>query len=341
MAGASAWLRPRGSAGAHAHPDLRFLGFHPVNELDGPERVALDFLAPLLTAFPDLLRRSYICCAGQHNNATWVATTGDFVGSFIQDWLGIPASGRSVHMRFAEFCRVEDGRVREIMLLIDLISLMRQCGHQALPPESGDTSWIPGPRAGDGMRLDHVDPADSARSLDLMLAMIDSLNEYDGANLVSMSMTCFWTEDMRWYGPAGIGSTIGLGGFEQHHQIPFLRAFPDRGKLQGKGYSGHFIRIGDGDYAVTGGRGLLLATHSGVDWLGFAPTGKVVNMRVMDFYRCDTDDAGVTSLRENWVPIDIPHLLLQMGVVVVGRMRHQHRQAGAISASDFLLRSLT
>ena len=180
---------PVAALAAHAHPDLRFLGFHPVNELDGPERVALDFLAPLLTAFPDLLRRPYICCAGQHNNATWVATTGDFVGSFIQDWLGIPASGRSVHMRFAEFCRIEDGRVREIMLLINLISLMRQCGHQAMPPESGDTRWIPGLHAGDGMHLDHVDPADSVRSLDLVLAMVDALNEYDGANLASMSMT--------------------------------------------------------------------------------------------------------------------------------------------------------
>ena len=47
----------------------------------------------------------------------------------------------------------------------------------------------------------------------------------------------------------------------------------------------------------------------------------------------------MTSLRENWVPIDIPHLLLQMGVDVFGRMRHQYRQADAISASDFLLRN--
>ncbi len=98
-------------------------------------------------------------------------------------------------------------------------------------------------------------------------------------------------------------------------------------------------RIGDGDYAVTGGWGHLLATHSDVDWLGLTPTGVVVHMRVMDFYRCDTDDASVTSLREDRVPIDIPHVLLQMGVDVFGRMRHQHRQAGAISASDFLLRN--
>ena len=94
-----------------------------------------------------------------------------------------------------------------------------------------------------------------------------------------------------WYGTAGIASTRGLGNYEQYRQIHFLVAFPDRCKLQVKGYNGHFIRIGDGDYAVTGGWGHLLATHSGVDWLGLAPTNKVVNVRVMDFYRCDTDDA--------------------------------------------------
>ena len=295
---------------AHAHPDLRFLGFHPVNELAGPERVALDFLAPLLTAFPDLLRRPYICCAGQHNNATWVATTGDFVGSFIQDWLGIPASGRSVHMRFAEFCRVEDGRVREIMLLIDLISLMRQCGHQALPPESGDTRWVPGPRAGDGLRLDDVDPADSARSLDLVLAMADALNEYDGANLASMGMTRFWTKDMRWYGPAGIGSTIGLGGFEQHHQIPFLRAFPDR-----IGGTEDTVWLAEGDYVACAGFPALLMSHLG-EYLGHPATNQRITMRDIDWWKRDGE-----RLAENWVFVDLPHVFLQFGVDLLAGLR--------------------
>jgi hypothetical protein len=58
-----------------------------------------------------------------------------------------------------------------------------------------------------------------------------------------------------WYGAGGIGTTRGLKGFEDYHQIPFLVAFPDR-----KGSDiGHFIRIGDGHYAVTGG--WIFASH--------------------------------------------------------------------------------
>ncbi|MCY4525572.1 MAG: hypothetical protein OXB89_03095, partial [Anaerolineaceae bacterium] len=83
----------------HAHPDLRLQAFHPVNELQGLDNVARDFIAPLRQAFPDLLRRPYISIAGQHAGSTWVATTGDFIGSFMKDWLGIPACGRSVHVR--------------------------------------------------------------------------------------------------------------------------------------------------------------------------------------------------------------------------------------------------
>ena len=59
-------------------------------------------------------------------------------------------------------------------------------------------------------------------------------------------------------------------------------------------------------------------------------------MRVMDFYRCELTASG-DSICENWVPIDIPHILFQLGVDVFGRMRHQFRQTGAISASEFLV----
>ena len=68
--------------------------------------------------------------------------------------------------------------------------------------------------------------------------------------------------------------------------------------------------------------------------------GSRVTMRVMDFYRCELaedGDGNRDSIRENWVPIDIPHILFQLGVDVFGRMRHQFRQTGAISASEFLV----
>ena len=96
----------------------------------------------------------------------------------------------------------------------------------------------------------------------------------------------------------------------------------------------HFIQIGDGNYAVTGGWGYLQATHGGNDFLGMPATGKNIEMRVMDFYRCDE-----VTICENWVPIDIPHILMQMGVDVFGRMRHQFRQNGKLSVRNWLLRA--
>lgn len=293
----------RGSDLQHASPDLRLRAFHPVNELRGVDQVARLFVAPLRRAFPDLQRRAYICIAGQHGNATWVATTGDFIGSFMQDWLGIPAGGHSVHLRFGEFCRVENGRVREIMLLLDLVSLLRQCGRRPLPPESGATRWIPGPRAGDGLDQDGADPADSARSLQLVLAMIDGLNEYDGENIAGMGMTRFWTADMRWYGPAGIGSTVGLAGFEQHHQIPFLRAFPDR-----VGGTADTVWIAEGPYVACAGFPVLHMSHKG-EYLGHQATGRQVTMRGCDWWRREGE-----RLAENWVFVDLPHFFDQLGV---------------------------
>ena len=49
--------------------------------------------------------------------------------------------------------------------------------------------------------------------------------------------------------------------------------------------------------------------------MGLAATGKPVTMRVMDFWRCEG-----SLLAENWVMIDIPDLLMQMGIDVFARM---------------------
>ena len=326
--------------------DAVFHGTHPVNDLVGRAAIQREFMEPLRRALPDVERREGILAGGVFQGRELVACYGHYLGTFAADWFGIPATQQALLVRYCEAHELVDGMIVRSYVYLDYLDIMRQAGYWPLAPSLGQEGVWQHPMTNDGVLLTAQDETTSRRSFDLMLAMQTAMGWYEGgaptrADLDAMEQVRFWHPWMMWYGPAGIGSTRGLTNYEQYHQIPFLVAFPDRGKLQGKGYSGHFIRIGDGDYAVTGGWGHLLATHSGVDWLGLAPTGVVVNMRVMDFYRCDTDDAGMTSLRENWVPIDIPHVLLQMGVDVFGRMRHQHRQAGAISASDFLLRNLT
>ena len=138
--------------------------------------------------------------------------------------------------------------------------------------------------------------------MQLVLAMVAGLFAFDGKNLDSMGMPRFWHPDMMWYGPCGIGSTRGVGGFQRHHQAPFLHAFPDR-----RG-NGHRARLAEGPFVASTGWPSVVATHAG-DYLGVAATGQRIGMRVMDWWRHDG-----RLLTENWVLIDLPHLMLQMGV---------------------------
>ena len=50
-------------------------------------------------------------------------------------------------------------------------------------------------------------------------------------------------------------------------------------------------------------------THSGDGWLGLPASGVHLELRVMDIWRREG-----AMLKENWVAIDIPHMLLQMGI---------------------------
>ena len=114
-----------------------------------------------------------------------------------------------------------------------------------------------------------------------------------------------------WYGPSGIGAARGLEGYYAHHAVPFLTAFPDRAGID------HYVNFADGPYALTGGWPSVGGTHTGPGWLGLPATGKAVGMRVMDFYRRDGD-----RLAENWIPVDIAHILFQLGTDVFQRVRH-------------------
>jgi len=71
-------------------------------------------------------------------------------------------------------------------------------------------------------------------------------------------------------------------------------------------------------FSATGGWPSRHMLHQGGGWLGLGATDRAVTMRVMDFYNAD---AGL--IRENWVPIDILNVLLQIDVDVLARVRSQ------------------
>lgn len=302
------------------HPNAQFFGVHPFNERTGIAAIA-DVWAQLRAAFPDLERRDSLYLAGpnqpdprmtQPRAAHLVACMGTFQGRFLADLCDIPATGQTASLRFCEAHEVIDGKIATTYMMLDLADLAHQAGVWPFVRSLGVEGQWHGPAPSDGVRL-HDTSADTSpdtAALDLVLKMHAALGQFDGKDLESMPHAAFWHPDFMWYGPAGIGTTRGLEEFRAHHQIPFLEGFPDRAG------SGHYIRISDGAYAVTGGWPSVIGTHTGT-WLGMPATGKPIRMRVMDFYR--TADNLIV---ENWVPIDIIDMARQMGVDVFARIRH-------------------
>ncbi len=303
------------------HPDAEWRGSHPMNEVKGVVAMADVVWRPLLHAFPDLERRDNILIGGHWNGYDFVGAVGHYCGTFREDWLTIPANGRTMYLRYGEVHRVAEGKIVQSTVLIDVLDAIRQAGFWPVAPSLGTEEQWPGPFTADGIVLTPQDPGQSAASLAQTLAMHASLGGYDDAQnrgrqgLLDMPQKEHWHPKMMWYGPAGIGTTRGLQGFVDYHQLPFRIAFPNR-----RG-GNHYVRIGDGPYSLTSGWPSVHAKHLGGDFLGVAPTGRDVTMRVMDFY---LHHEGL--IRENWVPIDIIHLLKQMDVDVFGRMQSFFRR---------------
>ncbi|MEL6946142.1 MAG: ester cyclase [Pseudomonadota bacterium] len=307
--------------------DAEWRGSHPLNEMVGPDAIAKTVWEPLFNAFPDLERREGILVGGRYQGRTMVASMSHYVGTFRRDWLDIPATGQPIFLRACEVHVIENGKIVQSTCIWDILDVMRQAGYWPLPPSWGTECLWPGPFTGDGVVLTEQDPEEGARNLAQTLAMHKTLGDYNDhlkagrEGLITMPQSEHWHKRMMWYGPAGLGTNRGLEGFVDFHQLPFRLVFPNRkggAQISDPKIGGHYIRIGDGAYSVTAGWPSVVAHHTGGGLLGSGPTGRTVGMRVMDFY---LHHEGL--IRENWVPIDIIHLLLQMDIDIMQRMRDQ------------------
>ena len=309
--------------------DAHWRGSHPLNDLHGPNAIAENAWLPLLNSFPDLERRDLIFIGGRYEDRDYIATVGHYCGTFKQDWLTIPATGKPIYIRYGEVHQVEDGKIVQSNCLWDILDVIRQAGFWPMPPSTGTEGRWAGPNTGLGIQLTPGDTELSVSNLVQTLAMQKSLGDNNGPEhftregLINMDQKNYWHPKMMWYGPSGIGTTRGLEGFVDYHQLPFRMAFPNRlssslwknnEALKKELSAGHYIRVGDGNFSVTGGWPSVVSPHDG-EFLGSGATGKMLQMRVMDFYH---HHEGL--IRENWVPIDIIYLMLQMGVDVFERM---------------------
>ncbi len=293
----------------HTSANYHWRGMHPFYEMTGADTVSTEFWIPLKQSLTSLQRREDIFFAGQNiyhdSEQVWTCSMGHFAGLFDKDWLGIPATRKMAFLPYAEFHRVEDGKIAESALFIDIIRLMQQAGLDPIPTQTAARIIQPGPQTHDGIQLESTDPSEGAQTLDLLEEMVADLSELNvsGNDRCSPDVLArTWHEDMIWYGPGGIGTTFTIPRYQEQHQYPFREGLTD------KKFLGHITRFAEGNYAGWFGWPNLTNRNRG-GFLGLPESNMRAEMRVVDIYRRDGD-----KLAENWVFIDILYYMIQHGV---------------------------
>ncbi len=299
---------------------------YPFRDANGPQGIMDEFYKPFLQSFPDLKIHSQFLIGGaatglqlEPTDDTWVMAAGYFVANFREDFLGIPHTDRCVWLRFAEYYRFEDDKVVDSYFFIDLVSLIQQAGFPHLIPSNGPQILSLGPISNDGIALYDVDPAESAKTLQLITDMchhglvtlrkVENKNYFPTAETMEL-MNKYWHEDMMWYGPAGIGTSKGVADFEIVHEIPWEMAWD----IQKAGS----IKFADGNYGTCLGWPSSVATHRAGTIFGIPATGKVSEFRLIDIWLRDGD-----KLLENWVWIDNLKILHDLGVDVLDKIKNR------------------
>lgn len=300
-----------GVLAAYCAKDCEFFGSYPFDTQRGVSNIAGVFWEPLYQSFSPVQRRQDVFIAGtsEINGDEWVMSMGHFMGLFDADWLGIRATQKLVMLRYAEFNSVADGKIVKTGMFLDTIGLMQQAGCNPLPPQTGASIIVPGPRDHSGIVLMPQPASEAEKTLQILNQMIDDLNELNISgddNCPAEYLERTWHTSMLWHGPAGIGSTYTVPRYQRQHQYPFRKGLTD------KTYNGHVCRFAEGNFACFFGWPNLSHKPTG-GFMGL-PGGERTDMRVVDVYRREGD-----KLLENWVIIDIPWWLKQQGLDVLER----------------------
>ena len=294
-------------------PDWHWRGMHPFHEQHAAAAVAERFWVPLMSAMTGLQRRPDIFMAGLNEingfRGRWVVQMGHLMGLFDHPWLGIRPTGKIAMLRFAEFNRVEDGRIHETAMFIDIPHLMIQAGQNPFPPQTGAMLVQPGPKTHEGLMYERQPPELGQATLAAINAMLDNpgakFHDIDEASRLRR----VWHEDMIWWGPAGIGATYTIPRYLRQHCEPF-----DDALSEGYRFNGHICRMAEGHFGGFFGWANLTLTNAG-GYLGMTAGPGPSEMRVVDLYR---EQDG--KLAENWIFIDILHYLNLQGLDVLARM---------------------
>ena len=297
----------------HTAPDWHWRGMHPFHEQHGAAAVAASYWAPLLTAMRPVQRRADVFMAGLNEIdgyvSVWVVSMGHLMGLFDRPFLGIRPSQRIAMMRYAEFDRVEGGRIVETAMFCDIPQVMIQAGQNPFPPQTGAHLVQPGPATHEGLMYGPQDPAQGVATLVAIKEMLGDLARRRADIPMEDDLRRTWHEDMIWWGPAGIGAAYTIPRYVRQHAGPFRQALET-----GYKFNGHICRLAEGNFGGFFGWANLTLVNAG-GFMGMTASPRPADMRVVDIYRAQDG-----RLAENWIFIDMLHWLNMQGLDVLGRM---------------------
>ena len=288
-----------------------YRGVHPFNDIDGADALADIVWSPLKIAMPILQRRPDIFFASPHDLnddcALWVVEMGNFLGDFTKPWLGIPPTMKTTYLPYVTWHRVEDGKIAETVEFLDILAVITQAGlNPWVTDQTGGHIMSPGPLTHDGLLRTEQDPVQSSQSLALTVRMLTELAEDYSSPADHIARN--WQTDMNWFGPTGIGASLGFTGYHRGHTGPF------EGKLDVVDIVDWEIATAEGDYSAVMWWPCLRMRNTG-DYMGVPANDAVAEMRVVDLYRRNGD-----MLAENWIFIDMLHFLKMQGVDLLAQI---------------------
>ena len=295
-------------------PEAELRLCHPFATVRGPEALWEVLYAPLLQAMPDMERRDFIVMAGAASHTDrrgdWIGLGGNIIGTLRAPWLGIPATGRPVFLRYHEYMRIEGDQVVEMEMIWDIPQVMVQAGVWPMAPQRGVEWLCPGPADGSGLNA-RPDDTDRARAaVQLVWDMLHDLQQGNAAD-PGRGLGGYWHDNALWYGSTGIGSARGHAGIRDTVLRQFREGLSDNQRRLHEG-----VFFGEHDLVAFTGWPSGEATHSGDGFLGLAPTGRRFSRRSLDFWRVEDG-----TIRENWVMVDMLDLYRQLGVDVFERLQ--------------------
>ena len=146
----------------------------------------------------------------------------------------------------------------------------------------------------------NTDLSKTKKTQEVIESMVDGLNDHRIEDIGE-----FFSENFRWMGNFGCGTKSGLKEFQDNWQKPFQEAFSNKVCIDE-------ARLFMGEWAAAFGR--QEAIHSG-EFMGIKPTGKKVEIRYMDFWKVSEG-----KIQDNWVMVDFPFVMKQLGVDVFNGM---------------------